>query len=232
MAGGTAEYRQQSKTAHVEIKARLRELLAQVDFEGIAEMAAEKRRVLGSLVSLTYDPDPQIGWRAVEALGVAARRVAEDDPEYVREHLRRLYWLISEESGGICWHAPAAMAEIVRREPNLFADYVPIVIFLISNLAEEDLDHFKADALWAIGRLGSLAGDHIAGVHTALGSALDDPDPQVRGTAVWCLGQVGQATVLADRSDLLSGEGLVTLYEDGSLERTSVGALVRRALAG
>ncbi len=214
------------------IKTILREALAEGQFERIAELAAEKRRVLASLVSLTYDADPQIGWRAVEALGVAARRVSEFDPDYVREHLRRLYWLISEESGGICWHAPAAMAEIVRHEPKLFADYVPIVIFLIPNMAEEDLDHFRADALWAIGRLGSLAGDYFTELHTAVASALDDPDPQVRGTAVWCLGQVGQAVILADRSELLSDEGPVALYEDGSLERTSVGALVRRALSG
>jgi methylated-DNA-[protein]-cysteine S-methyltransferase len=90
----------------VPLKTKLRELLAEGHFEGIVEMAVEKRRVLGSLVSLTYDRDPQIGWRAVEALGLAARRVAKNDPGYVREHVRRLYWLISEESGGICWHAP------------------------------------------------------------------------------------------------------------------------------
>jgi methylated-DNA-[protein]-cysteine S-methyltransferase len=212
------------------IKTKLRELLAKGHFERIAEMAAQKRRVLGSLVALTYDQDPQIGWRAVEALGVAARRIAEHDPDYVREYLRRLYWLISEESGGICWHAPAAMAEIVRRKPSLFADYVPIVVFLILNLAEEDLDHFRANILWAVGRLGPLASNHIESVHSAIVSALDDPDPQVRGAAVWCLDQVGQATTLAGRSALLSDQGSIALYEDGSLERTSVGALARRAL--
>lgn len=212
------------------LKARLRVLLAERDFEGIAELAMQKRRVLGSLISLTFDPDRQIGWRAVEALGVAARRVAQDDPGYVREHLRRLYWLISEESGGICWHAPAAMAEIVRQEPDLFADYIPIVVFLIQSMAEEDLALFKTDVLWAIGRLGSLAGDHIEGVHSAMLSALDDGDPQVRGIAAWCLGRVGRVRTLADRPDLLSDPGRVDLYEEGSLQQTSVGALVRRAL--
>ncbi len=213
------------------IKTTLRQLLECGEFEHITEMAGTKRRVLGSLVSLTYDTDPQIGWRAAEALGVAARRVAEDDPDYVREHLRRLYWLISEESGGICWHAPAAMAEIVRQEPRLFADYISIVVFLIPNMAEEDLDHFRADALWAIGRLGSLGREYIDSVHAAVISALDDPDPQVRGIAAWCLGRVGRTTTLAERADLLSDEGPVLLYEGGSLQRTSVGELVQRALA-
>ncbi|MFH1919058.1 MAG: DVU0298 family protein [Planctomycetota bacterium] len=206
-------------------------MLDQGHLEQIAEMAVQKKRVLGSLVSLTFDPDPQTVWRAVEAMGSAADRIAQRDPEYVRNHLRRLYWLLSEESGGVCWRAPEAMAEIVRRRPELFADYLRIVVSLILNMAEEDLDHFRAGALWAIGRLGALAGDHIPAVLPAITSALDDSDPQVRGMAVWCLGQAGQAKLLARRPDLLSDEGPVDLYEDRQFTRTSVCRLARQALS-
>jgi HEAT repeat protein len=215
----------------VPLKNTLRGLLEEGSFEQIAELAAERRRVLPSLVSLTFDSDPQIGWRAIEALGVSAQRVAQDDPDFVREQLRRLYWLISEESGGICWHAPEAMAEIVRYEPELFADYLSIAVHLITSIEEEDLEHFKAGALWAIGRLGPLADAHVEGIHGAVSAALDDPDPQVRGTAAWCLGRLGRASDLDDRSDLLADDGAVAHYETGSLELTSVGELVRRALS-
>jgi hypothetical protein len=194
-------------------------------------MAARRKRVLGSLVSLTYDADPQIRWRAVEAVGAAASRVAEGDPDQVREHLRRLLWLMSEESGAICWHAPEAMAEIVLRQPKVFAEYIPIVVTLIENLAEEDLEHFKAGTLRAIGRLGAVAGDRVREVTPAVASALRDSDPQVRGMAVWCLNEVGSAELLADHPELLSDEGTVDLYEDGRLVRTTVSRLVRDALA-
>jgi HEAT repeat protein len=215
----------------VQIKTRLRGLLELGQFDSIAQVAIDKRRVLPLLVSLTFDSDPRIGWRAIEALGVAAQRVAQDDPDFVREQLRRLYWLISEESGGICWHAPEAMAEIVRHEPELFADYLSIAVHLITSIEEEDLEHFRAGALWAIGRLGPLVGDHIEGVHNAVSAALGDPDPQVRGTAAWCLGRVGRASDLEGRSDLLADDGAVAHYETGSLEQTSVGELVRRAIS-
>jgi hypothetical protein len=208
----------------------LRELLSRGQLEQIAGMAANGKRLLGSLVSLTFDPDPLIGWRAVEAMGLAAGRIAGHDPECVRNQLRHLHWLLSEESGGICWRAPEAMAEIVRQQPELFADYVPIVVFLLLNLAEEDLEHFRAGVLWAIGRLGPVAGDHVRGAIASITSALEDPDPQVRGMAVWCLGQVGQARLLADRPELASDEGPVELYENGGLERSRVGDLVRRAV--
>lgn len=213
------------------IKTRLRGLLTGGELELITEIAAGKRRALTILVALTFDRDPQIAWRAVEALGTASARVAEDDPDYVREQLRRLYWLISEESGGICWHAPEAMAEIVRHRPELFPDYIPIVVSLILNMADEDLDHFRTGTLWAIGRLGSLAAEYFPEVRDAVTAALDDPDPQVRGTAAWCLGRLGQTAPLEERSDLLSDQAPVSLYENLSLEQTSVGELVRRILS-
>ncbi len=213
------------------LKNTLRGLLEDGRFEQIADLAAERRRVLPSLVAITFDTDPLIRWRAIEALGVAAQRVARDDPYFVREQLRRLYWLISEESGGICWHAPEAMAEIVRHEPELFADYLSIAVHLITSIEEEDLEHFRAGTLWAIGRLGPLVGKHLEGVQGPIIAALDDPNPQVRGMAAWCLSRVGQAERLQDRADLLSDNGAVDFYTDASLERLSVGELVKRSLS-
>ena len=212
------------------MKKSLRKLLQQADFDGIVDVAGRTRRTLGVLIFLTFDPDPQIAWRAVEAMGAAADRIARDDPDYVREHLRRLHWLLSEESGGICWRAPEAMAEIIRRDPGRFSDYVPIVVSLIGEMAEEDLAHFRAGILWAIGRLGTIAGSELDAAEPAIRACLDHPDPQVRGMAAWCLGQCGRATLLAGRPDLLSDQGPVDFYEDGHLGRSNVCRLVRQAL--
>jgi HEAT repeat protein len=208
----------------------LRELLQRRDFDDLVDVSGGKRHILGLLISLTFDPDPLIGWRAVEAIGAAARGIAEDDPDCVRDYLRRLHWLLSEESGGLCWRAPEAMAEIVQHRPELFSDYIPIVVSLLEQMADEDLVHFRAGILWAIGRLGPAAGDHVEAVLPAITSALDDSDPQVRGMAVWCLGQVGQAKHLVDRPDLLVDDGPVDSYEDGLLQRTNVGRMVRQAI--
>jgi|APSaa5957512622_1039677.scaffolds.fasta_scaffold04459_6 hypothetical protein len=212
------------------MKRELRKLLIERQFGAIAELAAQKRRVLGSLVSLTFDADPQIGWRAVEGMGVAAARIADVDPGPVREHLRRLVWLLNEESGGICWRAPEAIAEITHHRPALFANYVPIVIHLLLEMAEEDLGHFRAGILWAIGRLGENADDYVPEVLPAITAALNHADSQVRGMAVWCLTRLGRTELLADHSDLLGDDGPVDLYEDGVLTRTSVGWLSRCAL--
>ena len=212
------------------MKKRLRHLLQKHHLEEIADLALSKRRVLGLLISLTYDRDPLIGWRAIEAMGVAAELVAQNDPDCVRDLLRRLHWLISEESGGICWHAPEAMAEIVHRNAETFRDYVPIIVWLLREMAEEDLIHFRAGILWAIGRLGPLADKQFDSVAPATRSCLDHADPQVRGMAVWCMVQCGRRQLLAAREDLLADDAPVTFYKDGQLDDTSVSQLVRHAL--
>jgi len=168
------------------MKKQLRQLLEERSTGQIVDLAARRRRTLNLLISLTFDRDPLIQWRAVEAMGAAAAHIAEEDPACVRDHLRRLYWLLSEESGGICWRAPEAIGEIVRRSPEAFSDYASIVVSLLDEMADEDLDHFRSGILWAIGRLGPIANERIEGVLSKIEACLDHADPQVRGMAVWC----------------------------------------------
>jgi AraC family transcriptional regulator of adaptative response/methylated-DNA-[protein]-cysteine methyltransferase len=208
------------------MKQRLRDLLVERRLEEIAQLAESKKRVLGDLVSLTYDPERLVAWRAVEALGVAAARVAETDSAFVRGHLRRLHWLLSEESGAVCWYAPQAMAEIVRQRPDDFADYACIVATLLHTVAAEDLDHFRDAILWAIGRLGPAAIRDVEPVLPSIVACLDHADARVRGMAAWCLVQIGKRELLAGRADLLSDDGQVELYENGQIELTSVRTLV------
>jgi hypothetical protein len=207
------------------MKDDLRAYLETRRFDEIAELAGSKKRVLGVLVSLTYDADSLVAWRAVEAMGVAADRIAEKNPDFVRSHLRRLHWLLSEESGGICLLAPPAMAEIVCRRPTLFFDYAPITIHLISDMAEEDLGHFRNGILWAIGRLAPVAREEIEEVIPLVAASLGNPDAQVRGMTVWCLGQLGRRDLFTDRTDLHSDVGAVDIYQDGQLQHTTVSAL-------
>ncbi|NIP78628.1 MAG: hypothetical protein GWM90_05250 [Gemmatimonadetes bacterium] len=213
-----------------ERKARLREHLAAGRLEAAASMAEEGHQVVGSLISLTYDAEPLIAWRAVEAAGLAAARVGARDPRAVRRYLRRLFWLITEESGGICWYAPQAMAEIARTDPH-HEDFVPIIMNLINEMADEDLDHFRPGILWAIGRLGPLAGENIDDVLASLDAALSHPEAQVRGLAAWAMGTTGQGARVAIRPQLLDDEGPVRLYGGGTFTETTVSALAGEAAA-
>lgn len=208
-------------------KSHLRSLLLDRRLEDLAGLR-RPRRVLARLVALTYDADPLVGWRAVEAMGAVARALADTDPDAVREHLRKLIWLITEESGAICWRAPEAVAEIVRARPDRYADYAPIVQHLLLEMAEEDLAHFRPGILWGIGRMGEAGEEHLHDVLHAIAAALDLPDERARGMAVWALEQTGHAEVLEGRAELLADDRPVELYEDGVLATTTPGALAKR----
>jgi len=215
------------------LKDRVRELLVDGRLEEVAELAGVRKRVLGSLVALTFDTAPQVVWRAIEAMGMSGERLAASHPSYVKEHMRRLHWLITEESGAVFWRAPECMAELAARLPGLLSNHVPIAFHLLETLEEEDLEHFRPGALWAVGRLAEVAGEAIEGVLPRVIDALDRPDPQSRGMAVWCLGEIGEAgaPALAARPDLLDDGGAVQRYRDRFVEETTVGTLLREALA-
>jgi hypothetical protein len=205
-------------------------MLEQKLFHEIADMAAGRKRTLGVLMSLTYDADRLIAWRAVEAQGWAAARVVRANSEFVRGHLRRLHWLLSEESGGICRHAPQSMAEIVVRSDGMFADYGLITISLLTDMADEDLaSGFRTAVLWAIGRLAPVAGADVAAVLPEVAKSLDDPDPAVRGLAVWCMVQAGRRDFIKDDGSLAGDRSPFEIYKAGEFITTSTHELLGRS---
>lgn len=212
------------------LKTTVREHLVRGDLEAVAELAVRRKRVLGSLVALTFDGDAEVVWRAIEAMGMAVESVAVNHKGYAKEHMRRLYWLITEESGGVFWRAPECMAECCARLPEFFRSHIPIAFHLLETLEEEDLEHFRPGTLWAIGRLIDVARDDLHQVLPLVVGALERPDPQARGMAIWCLGEVGETRVLDGRSDLLDDQSPVLLYRNRTLEKTTVGNLASEVM--
>lgn len=204
----------------------LKDCLSAADFDAVYEFARGNRRTLSFLTALTYDQDRLVSWRAVEALGVVAAMMAESDAEYVRVHLRRLVWLLNDESGGIGWRAPEIIGEILHHEPELFSDFIPILVNLM-DMEPEDAIRFRAGWLWAIGRLAAVRPDVALSALPWILPGLDDPDPQVRGMAVWCLGELGQPLSTEKMSSLQEDKGLVELYISPDIVNISIGDLAR-----
>jgi hypothetical protein len=212
------------------LKKTVRQMLLDGKLEEVAELSRDQQKVLGTLITLTFDTELLVVWRAVEAMGLSIREVARVDRSQAKEHMRRLYWLITEEAGAVFWRAPECMAECCASEPKFFKTHIPIAFHLLETLEEEDLEHFRPGAIWAIGRLKDLARDDLPTVLPLLIDALDRPESQARGMAAWCLGEVGEAQVMEGRPDLLEDQGPVFLYRNRLVEETVVGQVVRDAL--
>ncbi len=190
----------------------------------VAALADCNPRLLSRLTALLYHPDDLIGWRAVDSLGAAARRIADRDPELVRVHLRRLFWLVNDESGAIGWRAPEAIGEILFQCRGQFDEFVSPLIYLL-DMEPEDAPRFRAGTLWAIGRIGSGRPNLADPVLELIQSCLKGTDSQTRGMAVWCLSQIGLRIPIEDMKQLTTDIGNVVLYQGGYLVQTTVGEL-------
>lgn len=204
----------------------LRLWLSRADFKTIVDYAGLHKRTLSFLTALTYDQEDLISWRAVEALGLAASRIAVGDAEYVRGHLRRLFWMLTDESGSIGWRAPESIGEIIRQQPDLFEEFIPILLNLMDAESEDAL-RFRAGWLWGMGRLAMVRPDEVRATLSWITSSLDDSDPQIRGMAVWSIGEMEYPLPAERARDLLSDQEKVKLYFSPDIKTIRIGDLAR-----
>lgn len=196
-------------------------LLEERKFDELAGLVAVKKGILRYLNRLLFERGTLLCWRAVEAMGVVADRLAGEDPEAVRVILRNLLWSINDESGGIGWSAPECIGEIIYRRPGMFGEFAPIII----SYAEEEM--LRKGVLWAAGRIARAEPGLLREEVKDLAGYLDDPDPAVRGYTIRFLGAMGEGPDLARHRPLLEDGASVPLYEDGRLYEVRVAELAR-----
>jgi hypothetical protein len=169
----------------------LRQWLANADFSPILEIAEEKKSILSQLTALTYGEDEIISDHAIKATGLAAHVIAKRDPEYVRNTLLRLFWLLNDESGGIGWRAPELIGEILHHCPQ-FSQFFPLLISLL-DLEEEDAPRFQAGTLWAIGRVAQVEREAMAPALPHVQALISESNPggeAIQEKAAWCIEQL------------------------------------------
>lgn len=157
-------------------KAGLTRDLEQNDLAAVVSKVRYNRRVLSQLVRLAYDKDTLVGWRAIKAIGLAARGMLPTDLDFLRETCRKLVWSLSDESGGIGWSAPEILGEIVSADPKRFKDFIP----LIASVYEIEEDVFRGGVLFALGRIAGSAPELAAPYQKIIIASLSDKDPLVK----------------------------------------------------
>ena len=162
----------------------VRKYLIDRELATLEEQARGNTSILRTLSSLLYDHDALIRWRAIEALGKVSKIIFEDDPEKVRRQIRRILWLMNDESGGLCRNGPETIGEIIFNNSELIEEYGPV---LLSFLNEEP---FEAGTSWAIARLAKIDPSIFADSISILEKSLENPDPAVRGFSLKALAEL------------------------------------------
>lgn len=203
----------------------IKDALREADFGKVARLALDDKKVFSILISLAYDKEDLLCWRAIKAMGRAAGAVAEKDPLTVRNIVHRLLWSVREESGGIGWSAPEMLGEIVVHGPPAFADIPPII------LSFHEEESFLKGVLWALGRIVHAGHNGIEGGYDVAKEALDHKDPSVRGLALRAIPGARIAETAEKIKGMIHDEGRFTLYENQELVETRVGDIAEKVLS-
>jgi hypothetical protein len=199
-------------------KDEVKKLLARRDFDALRNWVGENRNPFRVLLSLTYDADGIVCWRAIEAVGKVAAVLAAADIEKVRDFVRRLLWLMNDESGGLGWYAPEMIGEILVNVPTLIDDTADI---LPSFIKEEP---FERGTHLAMVRVASVDARPFVKSAPDIAESLSDSDPLIRCYAAMILGNIGDNRFCDSVRALSDDNTAVTMYdfETGNLYETEV----------
>jgi hypothetical protein len=199
-------------------------LLKEQQYDELLRQSRNQKKILSILVSLSYDKHDPLSWRAIESIGLITREISKSDPELVRNFAGRMLWMIRDESGGIGWSSPEILGEIVRNNPVLYTDIAPVIV----SFHEEKM--LTAGVLWAIGRIGKSNTEMVNYAVPHVITYLQSEDPVIRGSAAHALGEIGTSDMAAELEQLKSDVSLISFYEDGDLQRKTVGDITKEAI--
>jgi hypothetical protein len=226
------------------IKIELLEILRQKDVCTIFSSLQKytERDLIRSLFSGLYHPEDSVRWHAVSAFGWIVDRVARRDIESARVVMRRLLWSLNDESGGIGWGSPEAMAEIMAKNEELFQEYYHMLLSYMREDGPElfqngnylELPQLQRGVIWGVGRLANKYRNLLMqnGVVADLLPYLQSSDGPVRGLATWSLGILKAGSAKKPIQQLFDDGRSVTLYCDGEIIETTVSELARQAFKG
>ncbi len=220
-----------SRTIRQEIKS----LLMAGDLDSLLKFLASvpPKKAVQPLIQFFYHTGSLERWHAITAFGIVVDRIACQEMEDARIIIRRLMWSLNDESGGIGWGAPEAMAEAMARNPRLAEEYCRI---LLSYVWEEGnyLEYLplRRGALWGLMRLAQARPELFNEIDSAriLKDYLRDDDAESRALAALALGFAGRNEYCREMSDMLSDHREFMLYLDKKWENISVADAVEKAL--
>ncbi len=217
-------------------KEQLTELLSNDawDSEGFRTELLEYRPKLAvnPLFSLLLNSDPVVRSRAVWAMGIVVDKMAQSDMEGARIVMRRFMWSLNDESGGIGWGAPEAMAEIMAVNGRLADEYSSVYVSYLNpdgNLIEYDA--LQAGLLWGFAKLSKTRPELIIRAAQYLEPYLGSGNSAVRGYAAMTIGNLKIKSLEAVLEKLLSDDGEIKKHcISGDVDTLRVSDLAGEAL--
>lgn len=196
------------------------------------------KALLNPLFIALCHPLELVRWHAVEAFAFIVPRLAEENIEEARIVMRRFLWSLNDESGGIGWGAPEAMAVIMCENEVLRAEYLHMLLSYMRDDGPElfqdgnflELPMLQRGLLWGIGQLCLCFPELMKekGVAKDLINYLDSPDEEVAGRAFWAL-SVLEVKIPSEKVQFFSkSDNVITLFRDSQMRTYPVSEIAAR----
>lgn len=194
------------------------------NYRKLCEIGGKEPGLFRTLISLTYDKEGSLCWRAVEAIGLLSGVLAGNDPSRVRNLAQRLLWMMRDESGNNPWSVPEILGEIVRNSPEEFSDIASI----IESFHDEEM--LRCGVLSALVRIGEVRPDLVASSSVLVGQYLRYDDAAVRAQALLLAGRLGLKDYISSAEALVKDRREVRIYRDGDLRTFTVGQIAEETV--
>ena len=215
------------------LKKEIHNALASHDWQDVEDVLCKYRGkdIIHHLFAALCSVEGWKKWHAVKAFGVVVPKIRRDNPETARIVMRRFLWSLNNESGGIGWGAPEAMAEIMANDDILFTEYSHMLISYMWEDGPEllqdgnflELPMLQRGLLWGIARLLAARGkemERLLEVHD-LTKYIQSSDPTVCGLALFCLLHTGfSIETEVDRSFIKEDHIFQIFWQDSFMEKT------------
>lgn len=215
------------------LKKQLEALLLSEPFDKALEGLSDwpERQSINVIVSFFCSLNMRLKWRAVSAAGTVVSRLFESSPEEARIIMRRLMWMLNEESGGIGWGVPEAMGDIMSKSGPLSLEFNRILLSYLDdsgNLLE--YEPIQNGVLWGIQRLAQNRPDRVANAPDITRPYLDSPDPEKRGLACLIAGYLNDGRSKSRLNELANDTAVIEFYSEGYIHDVTLGSMARKAL--
>ncbi|WP_320171521.1 DVU0298 family protein [Maridesulfovibrio sp.] len=191
--------------------------------------------LISPLFSGLCAPDIMVRWHSITCFGKVVSRMAEENAAKARVVMRRIMWMLNEESGGCAWGVPEAMGEITASN-QLMADEYGRILLSYSHEEPNGPENFLEfttllrGAVWGAARLAQDRQQVARQAEDDLIRFLSHPDPVIAGTACWGLGGLRSAKSVKALEALLDNDTIIDIYKNCSLDSVTVGRLAQEAL--
>lgn len=177
--------------------------------------------------------DSTLRWNGIRYFGPVMAKLSEDDLEAARVVMRRFLWSLNDESGGIGWGAPEAMAEVMVHAKQLRKEYLHMLVSYCQQDGEEqfqdgnflELPQLQRGVLWGVCRLAQCDKNYFQkfDITIELNGYLETDDIEVRGLALKAIGYLGYGLRLRGALDKLTHDsGGYLYYKDGEFHQETI----------